>query len=79
MKKKSNMLFLFKDFVVLLETHYDIRVSILHRDFGEFNSDAAAEYFSHTGIPWELSAPNAQQQNGVVEQDIRTVVESAQT
>lgn len=77
MKKKSDVLSVFKDFVVLLERHYGIRVCILHTDFGEFNSDAAAEYFSHTGILWEPSAPNAQQQNGVVERHMRTVVEGA--
>ena len=77
MKKKSDVLSVFRDFVVLLERHYNIRVCILHTDFGEFNSDAAAEYFSRTGITWEPSAPNAQQQNGVVERHMRTVVEGA--
>lgn len=78
MKKKSEVLTIFRDFVVMLEKHYNIQVCIIHTDFGEFNSDAAAEYFSRTGITWEPSVPNAQQQNGVVERHMRTVVEGAQ-
>ena len=77
MKKKSDVLTVFCDFAVVLEKHYNIRVCIIHTNFGEFNSDAAAEYFSHTGLAWEPSIPNAQQQNGVVERHIRTVVEEA--
>ncbi len=60
MKKKSNVLTVFRDFVVMLERHYNIRVCIIHTDFAEFNSDAAAEYFSHIGIAWEPSVLNAQ-------------------
>ncbi len=59
LKKKSNVLTVFCDFVVVLEKHYNIRVGIIHNNFGEFNSDAAAEYFSHTGLAWEPSIPNA--------------------
>ncbi len=77
MKKKSNVLTVLSDFVVMLERHYNIRVCIIYTAFGEFNSDAAAEYFSHTGIAWEPSVPNTQQQNGVVKRHIRTVVEGA--
>ncbi len=50
MKKKSNVFTFFRDFVVMLERHYNIRVCIIQTDFGEFNSDAEAEYFSHTDI-----------------------------
>ena len=60
MKKKSNVLTVFRDFVVMLEKHYNIRVCIIYTDFGEFNSNAVAKYFSHTGIAWEPSVPNAQ-------------------
>ena len=50
MKKKSNVFTVFRDFVVMLERHYNIRVCVINTDFGEFNSDAAAEYFGHTDI-----------------------------
>lgn len=76
-KKKFDVLMVFRDFVVMLERHYNIRVCIIHTNFGEFNSDAAAEYFSHTGIAWEPSLPNAQKQNSVVERRMRSVVEGA--
>lgn len=59
MKKKSDILSVFKYFIVLLEKYYNIQVCILHTDFSEFNSDMAAKYLSHTGIIWELSMPNA--------------------
>ncbi len=75
MKKKSNLISVFKGFVILIRKHYTIRVCILHTNFGEFNSDATAEYFSHTGNLWEPSAPNAQQQNKVVERHIGMVLE----
>ena len=61
MKKKADVLTVFRDFVVMLERHYNIRVCIIHTDFDEFNSNVAAEYFSHTGIAWKPSVPNAQQ------------------
>ena len=60
MKKKSDILNVFRDFVVMLERYYNIKVCVLHTDFGEFNSDAAAKYFSHTGITSKPSALNAQ-------------------
>ncbi len=50
MKKKSDVLTVFRDFVLMLEKHYNIQVCIINTNFGGFNSDAAAEYFSHTGI-----------------------------
>ncbi len=77
MKRKSDVLTFFRDFVVMLERYFNIRVCIIYTDFGEFNSDAAAEYFSHTGIALKPSVPNAQQQNGVVEGHMRTVVKGA--
>lgn len=77
MKKKSNVLSVFKDFVVLLERHYNIQVGILHKNFGEFNSDTAAKYLSNTGIILKPSMPNAQQLNGIVEQHMLTIVKSA--
>ena len=77
MKKKSDVLLVFKDFIILLERHYNIWVCILHTNFDKFNFDAAAEYLSHTGIFWEPLASNAKQQNRVIEQHMRTVVEGA--
>lgn len=50
MKKKFDVLTVFRDFVLMLERHYNIQVCIIHTNFGGFNSDAAAKYFSHTGI-----------------------------
>lgn len=38
----------------------------------------AAKYFEETSIIWESSASHAQQQNGLVERLMRTIVESAQ-
>ena len=78
MKKKSDMLSAFREFFILLERYYNIWVCILHTDFGKFNSNVAAKYFSCIGIIWEPSTPNAQQQIGVIKQYIRIVVEGTQ-
>lgn len=77
LKKKSDALPTFQDLVTLIYRQHGIRVCILHTDFGEFNSDLAAKYFEETGILWESSAPHAQQQNGLVERLMRTIVEGA--
>ncbi len=77
MKNKSDVLTDLRDFVVMLKRHYNIRVYIINTNFGEFNSDAAAEYFSHTSIALEPFVPNAQKQNDVVERHMRTFVEGA--
>lgn len=61
----------------MLERHYNIKVCILYTEFGEFNSNAASKYLNQTGITWEPSALNAQQQNGIVECHMRTVIEGA--
>lgn len=77
LKKKSEALLAFQNLVTLLERQFGIRVCILHTDFGEFNSEAATTYFEESGIIWESSVPNAQQQNGLVERLMRTIVEGA--
>lgn len=77
LKNKSEALLAFQNLVTLLERQFGIRVCILHTDFGEFNSEAAATYFEESGIIWESSVPNAQQQNGLVERLMRTIVEGA--
>lgn len=53
MKKKSEALLVFMDLVTLLDRQYDMKVCMLHTDFGEFNSAAADSYFSRKGIKWE--------------------------
>ncbi len=60
LKKKSEVLLAFQNLVTLLERQFGIRVCILHTDFGEFNSEAAATYFEESGIIWESFVPNAQ-------------------
>ena len=79
MKKKSEALLVFMDLVTFLDRQHDMKVCILHTDFGEFNSAAAESYFARKGIKWEASAPYAQQQNGLAEQHIRTTIEGART
>lgn len=75
LKKISEALLAFQNLVFLLERQYGIQVCILHTDFGEFNSEAAANYFAETGIIWGLSVPHSQQQNGLVERLMRTIVD----
>ncbi len=77
LKRKSEALLAFQNLVTLLERQFGVRVWILHTDFEEFNSEAAATYFEESGIIWESSVPNAQQQNGLVERLMRTIVKRA--
>ncbi len=79
MKKKSEALLVFMDLVTLLDRQHDMKVCILHTDFGELNSTAAEPYFARKKIKWEASASYAQQQNGLAEQHIRTTIEGART
>ena len=79
MKKKSEALQVFMDLVTFLDRQHDMKVCILHTDFGEFNSAAAKSYFARKRIQWEASAPYAQQQNGLAERHMHTTVEGAQT
>ena len=62
----DSVLSAFQNLDTLMERQFGIRVCILHTDFGEFNSEAAATYFHESGIIWESSVLNAQQQNGLL-------------
>lgn len=44
MKKKSEALLTFMGFVTFLDGKHDMKVCILHTDFGEVNSDTAKPY-----------------------------------
>lgn len=79
MKKKSEALLTFMDLVTFLGRQHDIKVCILHTDFGEVNSATAKTNFARKGIKWEASSPYAQQQNRLAKQHMRTTVEGAQT
>lgn len=58
----------------MLEKYYTIPICIIHTDFGKFNSDAAAEYFSQIGITCKLFEANAQQQIGIEKRYMHTVL-----
>ena len=79
MKKKSEALLVFMDLVTFLDRQHDMKVCILHINFGKFNFAAAKSYFAKKEIKWEASAPYAQQQNGLAEQHIRITVKGAPT
>ncbi len=79
MKKKSEALLVFMDLVTFLNRQHDIKVWILHTDFGEFNLAASESYFARKRFKWEASAPYIQQQNGLVERHMRTTIEGART
>lgn len=59
MKKKSEVLTIFFDFVIILESYCSIRIYLRYTNFDEFNSNAIAEYFNYTSIIWELFIQNA--------------------
>lgn len=49
-KKKSETISIFRNFVVIMDRYYNIKICILYTDFGKFNFDAATEYFNYIGI-----------------------------
>lgn len=77
MIKKSDILSVFCDLIIIFERHYNIRVCVKYNDFGEFNEDVATKYFSYTGIICEPSAPNVQQQNRILERYMQSVIKGA--
>ena len=77
LRTKDEALFKFKELVNILRNQGLLVEYFRSDDGGEFR--AMQPYFKEQGIQWEPSAPYAQQQNGVSERSIRTVLEKART
>lgn len=50
MKKKSEVLPIYMEFITFLMKQYNMKVYILYTNFREFNSATAKAYFAYKGI-----------------------------
>ena len=79
-KKKSEVLNRFKEFISLVENFTEHRVKILRSDNGgEYESKEFAEYCKSRRIRRETSVPYTPQQNGVAERMNRTIMEAVRS
>ena len=80
LKKKSELLQKFKEFVAAVENHTGKRIKIIRTDNGgEYVSNEFKQFCIDRGIKREVTIPMTPQQNGVSERMNRTIIESARS
>lgn len=80
MRHKSDTLEYFKKYNAIVKSKYMHSVKVLHTDNGrEYINNEFKDYLGKEGIVHECTAPYTPEQNGRVEREIRTVVESARS
>ncbi|KAK7867828.1 hypothetical protein R5R35_008269 [Gryllus longicercus] len=80
MKHKSDVLFRLKEYVRMVEKQQGRKVKVLHCDNGrEYLNESLQEYLKREGIILENTSPYTPQQNGRIEREMRTVMESARS
>ena len=68
---------LFKNFHKMIETQYNAKVRVLHsNNGGEYQSSDLQKYLEGHGIIHQTTCSNTPQQNGVVEQKNRHLLEA---
>jgi hypothetical protein len=68
MKHRSGALSIYKNFSVMICTHFDTSIHVFRTDFiGEYLSDALHQVLAEKGTLAQFSCPGAHVQNGVVE------------
>ncbi|KAK7792162.1 hypothetical protein R5R35_007718 [Gryllus longicercus] len=80
MKHKSDVLTRLKEYVRMVEKQQGRKVKVLHCDNGrEYLNESLQEYLKREGIILENTSPYTPQQNGRIEREMRTVMESARS
>lgn len=80
MRKKSEVHKHFKSFVILAEKQWGYSVKILQSDNGtEFVNNEMKTFMEENGIRHRRTVPYTPEQNGAVEREMRTIMESART
>lgn len=80
LKKKSEALSHFKDFVTQVENLYQARIGIIRSDRGgEYTSDRFSELLKAKGIFRQLTTARTPEQNGVAERKNRTLIEAVRS
>ena len=78
MKNKDKFFSKFKGFKTLIKNHTKKKIKTFRSDNGrEFTSNEFKELCKDSGIKRELSTPYNPQQNGIAEQNNRTIMEAA--
>jgi len=77
---KSDVFFVFKDFVAKSEAHFNLKIVNLYIDNGrEYLSNEMRDFCVEKGISYHLTVPHTPQLNGVSERMIRTITEKARS
>uniref|UniRef100_A0A6V7JW40 Integrase catalytic domain-containing protein n=1 Tax=Bracon brevicornis TaxID=1563983 RepID=A0A6V7JW40_9HYME len=80
LKHKSEVLTVFHDYVLKVETHFNSKIAYLYCDNGtEYLSNEFKNFCSQKGIQYHLTVPHTPQQNSIAERINRTLVEKART
>jgi hypothetical protein len=80
MKHRSEALSIYKNFSVMICTHFDTSIHVFRADFtGEYLSDALHQVLAEKGTLAQFSCPGAYAQNGVVERKYWHLLETAHT
>ena len=78
MKSRSELFSIFETFCAEIKTQFDVQVKILRSDNApEYFSDSFTKFMSSQGILHQSSCAYNPQQNGVVEQKNRHLIETA--
>jgi hypothetical protein len=78
MKHRSETLSIYKNFSVMIRTHFDTTIHVFRADsIGEYLSDALRQVLAEQGTLAKCSCPDAHAQNGVTEHKHRRLLETA--
>jgi hypothetical protein len=80
MKRRSEMISIYKSFARMIHTQFSTHIKIFHSDSsGEYLSDNFRRFLTSEGTLAQLSCPGAHAQNGVAERKHRHIIETART
>jgi hypothetical protein len=78
MKHRSEVLSIYKNFSVMIHTHFDTSIRVFRADsIGEYLSDALHLVLAEQGTLAQFSCPSAHTQNGVAERKHHHLLETA--
>jgi imidazoleglycerol phosphate dehydratase HisB len=80
MKHRSEALSIYKNFSIMIRTHFDTSICVFHADsVGEYLSDALHQVLAEQGTLAQFSCPGAHAQNGVPERKHHHLLETVHT
>ena len=80
MKRRSELISIYKTFARMIHTQFSTHIKIFRSDSGgEYLSDNFRQFLTSEGTLAQLSCPGAHAQNGVAERKHRHIIETART